>query len=76
MWEFTRCILLTCQMRGTLPTRPENANLPIGDLLHDANREIGVPGERIPLVPKMPHAAEHHRDAHLVRGRDDVPIAN
>jgi hypothetical protein len=76
MWGFTRCILLTRQMRGTLPRRPGNANLPIGDLLRDANQEIGVPGERIPLVPKMPHAAEHHRDAQLVRGHDDVPIAN
>jgi hypothetical protein len=51
-----------------------NANLPIGGSRY-ANQEIGVPGKTTPLVPKMPHAAEHHRDPHLVRDRDDIRIA-
>ena len=76
MWDFARCILLSRQMRGTPPRRPGSANLLIGDLLRDANREIGVPGKTTPLVPEMPHPAEHHGNAQLVRRRDDVCIAN
>src|SRR5436853_415778 len=47
-------------------------------LTADGSRVSGAPspGMTVELMPKMPHAGEHHRDAVLIGGLDHLVVAH